>query len=491
MFNRKIYLYNQDLFDENLKQVKKVKSAKVIGTFLPINLFKSYTLKYEGDNSESAILEFIYNKMTQDWGLNENFEYRFSYNISNKINDYYVLNVNLVDEDTLKTNYKTVFDKYEINYIDVETNKYKSLYKNDLIQDNSSHIFFKMDHNTSFFVIYKNGVPLYSKQMISIKDIEHKLMNGINKRFNFTKILLENGLNKNLYNEDTMEIYNLLVSIFDEFIISDIVNIINRNSKMLDYENIDFIYTNDLIKNLDNFIKTKIETSTVISYVNPIKGLNDNQISLNYLKDVNKVNGQNNLTVFKQESNIIGSIFISTSVITFIILFLFSVMEFYKSIDIDDNIKSINVTKNEIELKIKNQTAEQNTIIKDIELENKKLNDYKNNLSLSKIDFENYINNDKNYIMTKIFKLNNNLEKEKIKLSSISINTDNNHANLNMSLILKKNELKKLTNYIKNVWGEYNIQISTLYLKKNKIGEPMFEIYGEEYYEANISIKDL
>jgi len=189
---------------------------------------KSYTISYVSNKdliiasldvgyalSEDELEGYFFDKAYEELGLDEEKEYLIDYQKQNDDKESFVYNLFISESEKIENTFSKVLA--ETKYIDLLIPApllFKTLYKNEVLENQDAHCYIYFTMKDAFVAIYKDGNFIYSKSLeYSLEQIYEKYCALIGERVEekeFFEILNSEGLKTTnmSYQENLMKIFS-------------------------------------------------------------------------------------------------------------------------------------------------------------------------------------------------------------------------------------------------------------------------------------------
>ncbi len=174
---------------------------------------------------DDELYDFLYMKAFEELGLDEEKEYRFNFEKKDEDEDSFIYNVFITESDVVDRNFADI--NSDIKYIDLLLPApllFKTLYKNNILENRDAHCYVYFTMKDAFVSIYKDGNFIYSKSLeYSLEQIYDKYCALIGEKVDkkeFFEILDSEGL-KTTHSEYQQNLMKIFGEIFLQ--INDIV----------------------------------------------------------------------------------------------------------------------------------------------------------------------------------------------------------------------------------------------------------------------------
>ncbi|CAA6816684.1 MAG: FIG00470756: hypothetical protein [uncultured Sulfurovum sp.] len=188
---------------------------------------KSYTISYLTNKemiiasldvgyslSDDELEGYFFDKAYEELGLDEEKEYAISYQKRDDDKDSYVYNLFIAEPDKVDSYFTDVL--HETKYIDLLIPApllFKTLYKNQVLENRDAHCYIYFTMKDAFVTIYKDGNFIYSKSLeFSLEQIYEKYCALIGEKVDkeeFFEVLNSEGLktSNTQYQQNLMKIF--------------------------------------------------------------------------------------------------------------------------------------------------------------------------------------------------------------------------------------------------------------------------------------------
>jgi len=175
-------------------------------------IIASLDVGYDADLEE--IEDTIYMKAYEELGLDEEKEYTIHHQKANDDEDSTLYNVFISEPDNLGTKLKTLVE--ETKYIDLLIPApllYRTLYKNNVLENRDAHCYIYFTMKDAFVTIYKDGEFIYSKSIeFSLEQIYEKYCALVGEKIDseeFFEVLESEGLKttNSVYQQNLMKLF--------------------------------------------------------------------------------------------------------------------------------------------------------------------------------------------------------------------------------------------------------------------------------------------